>query len=67
MLQGTFKKKNVNFNLKENLLEVVNLAAYKAKINGINVKFEAKFATDEYKFDDFVSIIKFDELKKVLG
>ena len=41
------------------------MAEYKAKINGINIKFEVKF-TKEEKDDAFVSLIKFDELKKTL-
>lgn len=66
LLQGTFKKRNVQFDLKESLLEVMNLAQYKANINGINIKFEVQFSQDEEKIDNFVSIVKFDELKKTL-
>ena len=66
LLQGSFKKRNVQFDLKENLTEVLNLAQYKAKIGGINIKFEVKFSSDEEQIDNFVSIVKFDELKKTL-
>ena len=48
----------MQFNLKESLNEVVNLAKYKASIMGIKIKFQAQFQ------GDFDHSIKFDELKK---
>ena len=66
LLQGTFRKKHIQFDLQKSFHEVVNLAQYKAKIKGINVKIEAKFI-DEDENLNFVSQIKFDELKKKLN
>ena len=46
MLSGTFRKRNIQFDLRESLNEVMDLTQYKAKIKGINVKLEAKFSDD---------------------
>ena len=65
LLSSTFKKRNVQFDLKECLDEVFDLALYKAQFIGINVKFTANF-TEEESAIDFVKLIKIDELKNNL-